>query len=274
MARAQEKDDSVYDFLYVDFRRIALFLSQFTQYGHLTSLTRTATETTASGGGMNVHVVKLDGSSAAQTSQTRQFDPQWIAPLSFLDEASKKGMIVRGLKGARIGQFVLVSGALRVLDASFMKDAWQLPAISKVIRSGQPSLPKHARPPFNPIDIVMDLLKVLPHPVQAQLDGPDFSLWCGLAPDNLVTAPSDLLLKHGIHLAGEWNILGILDAEPERADEFATTLVHAGSAAAAPTERVVATVIEALAPITRSMLGRQPSAYGVTPLLIFREVSA
>jgi hypothetical protein len=209
MARGQEGDDSVYDFLYVDAKRIASFLSQFDQYGHLTSLTRTASDTSASGGGLNIHVAKLDTSSTAQTTQTRQFDPQWLAPLSFLDQAQQRGMIVRGLANAGIGQFILASGALRVLDASFMKDAWSLPTISRTIRAAAPPH-KGPKPAVNPLDLMMDLLKVLPHPVQAQLDGPDFSLWCGLSPDSLITSPSDLMLKHGARIAGEWNILGIL----------------------------------------------------------------
>ena len=271
MAHDQSGDDSVYDFLYIDTRRIALFLSQFGQYGHLTSLTRTATETTSSGSGVNIHIAKIDGSATNQTTQTRQFDPQWMAPLSFLDQAGKRGMIIRGLAGARIGHLVLTTGALRIVDATFMKEAWTLPTIAKAIRAGHTQ--KGPKPPVNPIDIVMDLLKVLPHPVQAQLDGDGFSVWCGLSPENLLVSPSDLMLKHATHIAGEWNVLGILDAEPDRLDP-GDALASVGAVASSPTERIVATAIEALAPIARTILGRQPSAHGVTPMLIFRQVFA
>ena len=54
MALDRERDDSVYDFLYVDARRIAVFLSQFSQYGHLTTLTRAVSETSSAGGGINL----------------------------------------------------------------------------------------------------------------------------------------------------------------------------------------------------------------------------
>jgi hypothetical protein len=126
MARGLEQGDSVYDFLYVDARRIAVFLSQFNQYGHLTLLTRAASETSSTSGGVNVVAAKLDTGASEQTSQTRQFDPQWLAPLSFLDQANERGMIFRDLVQARIGQLVLVSGRLAMFDLGVMRDAWNL----------------------------------------------------------------------------------------------------------------------------------------------------
>src|SRR5436305_1846102 len=116
MAQDPEKGDSVYDFLYVDARRIAVFLSQFEQYGHLTSLTRTVSETSSASGGVSVVAAKLDTAASEQSSQTRQFDPQWLVPLAFLDKADQRGMIVRDLGDARIGQLVLISGRLAMFD--------------------------------------------------------------------------------------------------------------------------------------------------------------
>ena|ERR1700730_5384451 len=108
MARAPAKEDSVFDFLYIDALRLAHFLSQFSEFGHLTTLTRSVSETGSSSGGVNLHVAKIDTAVSGQTAQTRQFDAQWIAPLSFLDRANERGMISRGLGEARIGRLVLV----------------------------------------------------------------------------------------------------------------------------------------------------------------------
>ena len=133
MAQDPEKGDSVYDFLYVDARRIAVFLSQFGQYGHLTSLTRAELEASSTSGGLNVVAAKLDTGASEQTSQTRQFDPQWLAPLIFLDQADQRGMIVRDLANARIGKLLLVSGRLAIFDLGMLRNAWEIGAIRDVI---------------------------------------------------------------------------------------------------------------------------------------------
>ena len=45
MAQEQESRDSVFDFLYVDNRRIGLYLSQFSEFGNLTSLVQSVSTT-------------------------------------------------------------------------------------------------------------------------------------------------------------------------------------------------------------------------------------
>lgn len=276
----QQESASVYDLIYRDASRIALFLSQFDPRGLVTALkhTQEATETFASKTSgahdrgprayKNTATAEAQEGGQQRSGLERSYDPQWRNALVFLDYLTQRDLIVQDLSLARIGQFILASGSLSILDASFMKDAWPLTTVSKLIRAtkGQTKGPK---PLVDPIDLVMDLLKVLPHPLQAQLDGPGFSLWCGLAPENLVTSPSDILLKHGTKIAGVWHVLGVLDAEPDHAP--AATV--ASALADAPSDRLVASVVEGLAPMVRTLLGRQPGAHGATPLLIFREVS-
>ena len=84
-------------------------------------------------GGLNVVAAKLDTGASEQTSQTRQFDPQWLAPLIFLDQADQRGMIVRDLANARIGKLLLVSGRLAIFDLGMLRNAWEIGAIRDVI---------------------------------------------------------------------------------------------------------------------------------------------
>ena len=231
MERDQERDDSVYDFLYVDARRIARFLSQFEQFGHLTSLTRTVSESSTRGGGVNVHVAKLDGSVGTQTTQTRQFDPQWLAPLSFLDQAGQRGMIIRGLDSARIGQLVLVTGDLTVFDLSLFKELWPLQSVRSAILGAAmstegataPSPSRHERRRqerekpsssqlASPFEAGFELLKVLPHGMLAVIRHGGLDVWSSLREADMVVSPSDLLLNHGVRIAGSWAMLGIRDS--------------------------------------------------------------
>lgn len=291
MERDQGREDSVYDFLYVDESRIARFLSQFEQFGHLTSLTRTVSESSTRAGGLNVHVAKLDSSASAQTTQTRQFDPRWLAPLSFLDQAGRKGMIVRGLDNARIGQLVLITGDLTVFNLALFKELWPLPSVrSAILRAAQASNePAAGTPnrnerrrqerqkassgePPSPIEVGLELLNVLPHGMLAVVRHGSLDVWSSLREADMVVAPSDLLLNHGVRIAGSWAMLGILDALPDDpASETENVLSQITSAISLGS---LGAVIGQLAPQIRAMLGRPAAAYGMTPLLIFREVSA
>src|SRR5713226_8037314 len=91
MVPGPEKDVSVFDFLYIDSQRISLFLSQFSQYGHLTALAKSVTASSSTAGGVDIKLAKIEGTEAEQTTLSKQYDAQWIAPLTFLDQADQRG---------------------------------------------------------------------------------------------------------------------------------------------------------------------------------------
>jgi hypothetical protein len=285
MARGPGEEDSVYDFLYIDARRLAHFLSQFSDYGHLTALTRSVNETSTSSGGVNVHIAKVDTGTSAQTSQVSQFDAQWIAPLTFLDQANSRGMIARGIEEARVGRLVLVSGELAVFDLAIMQSAWSLNFIKRLLvdatrhGDGQPA-PRHERrrqerggdaAPQPPAEAALELLKLLPHRIIAATRTNGQSVWCNLREDALTIPASDLLLKHGAAISGTWSTVGVVDALPDTEDE--TQAYQLSQMNAAMSLGSLGGVIGNLAPGVRAMLGRPKEAFVMTPLLIFREVS-
>ena len=277
------REDSVYDFLYVDERRIAVFLSQFSEYGNLTSLTRSVTETSTSSGGLGVAgFAKLDQADAEQTGQTRQFDPRWLAPLRFLDEAAKKEMLVRELLVARIGQLVLPSGRLALFDLGLMRNAWEVPAIrSEIIKNAvsqqsQEDKQRSARvlrEAEKTISAGLDFLRILPHSILSSIRVGESEVWFSLREENMIVPAPELVIKHGYLIPGEWSAVGILDAVPneifpseqDQQVEYMMAALSLGS---------LWEGIATIASIARTTLGRPVSAFGMTPLLIFREVSA
>lgn len=285
--RAERDTASVYDFLYHDARRVGSFLSQFHASGLLQSVKETealgentATKSGASAGGGLPGIARGQaqfedqaGSERREASE-RTYDPLWQNARALLDFLDERDMIRRDLQSARIGQFVLVKGRLSVLDTGLMRDAWHLPTISKMIRAGAAQNPKNMKGQPQPVEVIMDLLKVLPHSTHAVLQGAHDSVWFGLDSASLITAASDLLLKHGTEIAGEWHLLGILDARPEPPKGIGWAVSEVSAASTVPEDRIVATLIEALAPIARNMFGRPPASYGATPLLVFRQVEA
>jgi hypothetical protein len=300
----EQQRDSVYDFLYHDSRRVGSFLAQFDEAGHLQQITQSENVTRGQSRGYRLAAggeIPLVGSANIDLSRTplgggsesseRVYDPLWANAREILDYPTERDMIERSLDVARIGQFVLVSGALAVLDLPMLQQLWELPIVRSTIAAGNRATPDPSRPASqmqsradrkrhrqqsskptiadNPVQFMIDIIKYLPHLIQAGIktEAGD-SVWCSLREESLVVSSADLMLKHGTVLSGIWNILGILDALPDDPGDQSPDL------SAVLEDAPLANPARALGPMVRQLMGRPTRAYGITPLLIFREVSA
>lgn len=295
---------SVFDFLYHDSRRIASFLSQFDNNGLLTGLTHSdsATKNAKRGKkfdlGGNVpllgggHVgLEIGAGESGVESLERVYDPFWANARQFLDALEDNGMIQRDVESATMGQFVLVTGRLIIADLQMLQSVWDLPAIQDALRAAmmqanseenepepanrqqrraQAKKPSKNTSANSELEMVMQLLPHLPHAGQAHLVTDDFGIWASLDVASLVGTMSDLVLKHGNKLAGDWAMLGILDGKPFDHDNILTAddMLRAGLIGQGSLTNAAVN----LGPITRQALGRPLGSYGITPLLIFREV--
>lgn len=288
--QGDQSTDSVFDFLYYDARRIASFLAQFDNSGHLTGIVQNETaqrskQSTgtlkASGGvllakasGEHSHVT---GSSYQRESQ-RVYDPTWANARAFLDHLAEHGLTNRDIGAAGIGQFVLSTGALSISDLQLMHKTWQLPSVKKQMRAGIP-VPAGNRkdrrkgeamglnqPTMDGLELFWDMVTILPHTIQARLKG-DVELWCSLHQEGLSVEASDITLKHGTNIPGDWSVLGILDARPDNRAE-SDGLVDFGDGS-----EMAVNMMGIIAPIAQNLLGRPKRCYGVTPLLVFREIT-
>lgn len=79
----------------------------------------------------------------------------------------------------------------------------------------------------------------------------------------MTTSADDLSLKHGDNIAGQWNILGILDATLEDPSEEEADLKPYTN---------VGMAISELQNMLRLQFGRPTGSYGITPVLIFRSI--
>jgi hypothetical protein len=293
--------NSVYDFLYHDVRRIGSFLAQFETYGVLQNIkasdstgrtTATKTGVAASGGIPSLaqgqaardQTVTEDERDAAE----RTYDPFWTNARTFLDYLTDRDLIITALPKARIGQFVLHSGSLSLFDFSILKIAWPLPFIKNRLLTGmqlaESAESKLTRPErrrqgkgttatdgAGVSDFAYEMLKLLPHTIQASLTDQNGSAWCILREESLVVSAADVLLKHGVSIPGSWNLLGVLDAFPishQTDTEYAADQLKAAECLGTFGE-----MIGSLAPAIAKLLGRPPDSFGMTPLLIFREIS-
>lgn len=293
--------NSVFDFLYHDGRRVASFLAQFDPSGSLTQISQgTAAEKSRQDshkleGGGSIGVAKATTSNAGEVRHRRQdeitrvYDPTWANARSFLDLTAEAGLIQPDVSAAAVGQLVLCKGSLTVKDLQLMTNLWGLPSAKQLIAAGlkqavPPALGRGAK--ANPVlkqlhdkavgaaqanrqglELFLDFVPTLPHTVQATISGEE-DVWCSLLREGLTFDPTDIILKFSERLPGEWAAIGILDALPDEPPSNEIKKVDYLSGAA------IAKLGDAIAPMVRMSLGRPYQAYGITPLLIFREVTA
>lgn len=287
--RGDLSQDSVYDFLYCDTRRIGSFLAQFDVGGHLQQVTSSESASkgykrgykvglgggaTLAGTGGNGEVNFERGPAEIGSEELqRVYDPLWSNALSLLDFLEERHLIQRDIAEASIGNFVLSSGSLSISDLQLMHRTWQLPSVKKLMRSGvtptgqnrQQRRAGAGQPAPDFLELFTDLVSILPHTIQASLTG-DAEIWCSLHQQGMTTDASDITLKHGTVIPGEWSVLGILDARPG-------AMAPSDDLDFSDGEEMAIKMMTVIAPLAKNLLGRPPRCYGVTPLLLFREIS-
>jgi hypothetical protein len=104
--------------------------------------------------------------------------------------------------------------------------------------------------------------------MHAQFLTSDGYLWASLDPENLLLPPADIVLKHGGSVSGSWKVLFIVDAYPTRptVDDSSSPELQSWDAGQA-TDGVMLAIQE-----LRKQIGRPFGWYGVTPLMIYRDI--
>jgi hypothetical protein len=90
-----------------------------------------------------------------------------------------------------------------------------------------------------------------------------------LDPDYLIGGATDLNLKHGLRVTGEWHVLGIVDCEPGSGDVTSEEIGRLCGGG----DNVFSDSVVNLWHEFREVLGRPDDCWGLTPLVIMREVA-
>jgi hypothetical protein len=131
------ENDSVFDFLYCDSRRIGLFLAQFDDSGLLEKVIqresasrgiKRSLELSVGGGAMLAGTggsgslgIKRGPSEEGSEASERVYNPLWANTITFLDCLAERDLIADDITRAGIGQFVKISGILKVIDLTIIK---------------------------------------------------------------------------------------------------------------------------------------------------------
>lgn len=265
-----QRDESLFDFLYLDRTRLASYLAQIFDDGiHLSSKKTAATgnQFTNSATGSVFGIVKAGLGSTESANETieRQFDASWSAPLSLLRELNESGFIKPFSKSLALGQMILFKGHIQVLDLRILQKLWQpvlamqaaaTPAHTEAQRKAKKQEEAQAQ-------AIARVAENLPHIIQMRAFNEEHQLWATLSPEALTVNPSDLAFKHGPSIPGQWAIVGLLDARPSIEEEMK---LPSGLG------EVELGMLQ-MALQLKHTLGRNFQDYGITPIAVYREVA-
>lgn len=271
MAQEQPSIDSIYDFIYLDTKRLTSFLAQLDDDGVLLSIKKTRHINEEQ---KNLGSVGLTGTRAATEDNTilgkqseKHYDSSIVAMYDVINRLDELGFIKKSLSATAMGQLLLCSGTITFHDIRMMRDLWD-PVMkmffnqqaTQAASRQQKDLLKNKAKEF---ESIKSILTALPHALLMTLFSQGESLWSSLEEEHLKINSDDITLKHGANFAGQWHVLGILDAKPD--DGFTVPR---------KTGNELFDGLSEMLSMIRATLGRPSDAYGITPVAIFRTVSA
>lgn len=286
MVRAPGKVDSIYDFIYVDARRIAVLVSQLNggSDGVLVELTRDTKTASGTDGSVNLHIAKLGVNETGTVGLTKKFDPQWLAPLLLLDLANDQDLINRDAASAHLGELVLFQGELEIRDfrttravlsaeslksrlANTLKmDNKELLSIVGVEEGKEPTRAQMSAARLATIQMIIEIIGAMPGRAQVILK-PEMGgrAWGVLREEGMIVSHEEIALTHGSSIPGTWISIGLLDARPDAEPPDAPSVL--------PTPEGFINTSTALNLMARKFVGRPYETYAITPLMIFRDIA-
>lgn len=281
---ADSSDPSVFDFLYSDAQRIGSLLAQF-EPGLLLGRVqedegeRGKVERAHRAGSVDLQLIGAEKGTEVESGVrktvriAKSFDPYWANARALLDYLSEHDLIKTGIPYARLGEIVLCKGRAWILDSTdvhqlYGKEGFRSAAQNNLALRA-PQIPNFS---WDQVDIDYEVVANMAGQVQFQIrDGFIYDVWATLRPEGLVTPATELAAKHGPILEGEWQLLGVKDANPDSEDQKAKLARVEALNKAIEGRPYMADAI-ALSWAAKNMFGRPAGSYGVTPLLIFRKI--
>lgn len=284
------KKPILYDFLYHDFKRIASFLSQFDDFGHLQQVTKqdnykTGSVSTKTGTVKASVPGVIEGSlnktrspsEEEQDNLEKRYDPLWINALNFLTHLENIQILHNDINKARIGQFIKIRGELEIIDFNFVKNCFASSDLVNFIqgsnnnfsnRTERRSKRKHENDEFK---FMQSIMSIVPYSLQGIINLMDTSkVWFTLDPVFMGSQVSDISLKYGSKLDGKWSIVGIMDVALVNHEK--STNNDSIDSDGNQTETLWSSISSCLS-VIREIIGRPLNTPSITPLLIYREIT-
>ncbi|MCE0845998.1 hypothetical protein LVQ79_10620 [Buttiauxella sp. A2-C1_F] len=272
MAQGSQSTDSLFDYFYVDKERVSALTAQLFPSGVLNTVKQTSLESENDlkemKAGLPLVGARMNASEAWSRGQERVFDSTWSVPLNLLDKLSETGRIKTSLNDAKLGDLVLIKGMMKIFDAQMVHLC--MPIVKKIKinelkNEKTPQVKIALKKEIADLENAEEMVKILPPTTHIDFADSCGNLsWMSVEPTNLTTTLSDVSLKYGPFIPGEWCILSIVDA-------YADDNKLDNPDAPYPTvSNDLKRGMEPMLLMMKGLMGRPSGSFGITPLIIFR----
>lgn len=267
MAQESQNVDCIYDFIYLDSKRLTSFLAQLDDDGVLLSIKNTnkvedeKNSLLSAGVNMGTRASKESNETVSEQSE-RHYDSSVSVLYSAMDKLNDLGFIRKNINDTAIGQLLLCSGTITFQDIRMMRNLWD--PMMKFVANLEQGNHKQKQEKQKEMELYKSIFEALPHALLMTFMSENECLWSSLEEEHLKINSDDITLKHGANFAGQWRMLGILDAKPNGKSENTTP-----PAIGNPFFDGLVQVLDSI----REMIGRPSTYYGITPIAIFRIVT-
>lgn len=266
------------DFLYADHERVASLLAQINGSGALTGTEEMAgtKKTGRTKGDVKLGIASVGGDSGRdwQKEVRRTFDPLW----------TNSGKLIEHFQGQeapsrlQVGQTVILEGRLLAYDLSLLSSMMKTSAVEHLIAAGiddDPELSnRSSKHKSNAKDkkatVIRELLNSFGLGFGFVLVSEVGHFWFSVKKEYLSLYDLDIPLKFPAHISGTWQALGVVDALPNDHVEGLQDVIDMNIDGLLPP--AVFNMMELIGTMA-GMFGRPITAYGLSPLVVFREIS-
>lgn len=261
----------IMDFLYIDKKRLSIYLSQINKVGHATSVKKNQSSssynTSTFEGSLKFAGAKYQDQDSITDGNEVIYDTSWSFAVNAINEIRKE--IKFDEKNLRIGQLFESTFFINIIDIKLLNEMMDLireeayardeSEFNEFMRKRKINDKEHR----SKFDILIDSFSRIPPSMQLYALGEKFLAWSTLDRDGMIVNPNDLHLKHGTKIAGAWDIIAIIDCLPRPPNSWNMK------------EYVNNDIINNIPQMMENMrhqLGRPDNFLGITPLAIFRKL--
>lgn len=266
------------DFLYADHERVASLVSQIEGVGALVGYERNYEKEKSHGGKAGLSLPVVSGERAGSVNYNKQlrqeFDPLWMNSKKLVDTVAERSRL--GPDEYDYGSLVTLRGKLICLDQSFLSDLLKSDGVIDSIAQGlemessNRSGKVQKKEKNDLAKTIKDFLQSLPLGIVFILFCDNNAFWFNVKRDYLALQALDIPLKFPVAIGGEWHVTGLIDALPQ--DHANVLAVFEGMTDKLVFPQAFSILTQLVVPLV-GLFGRPADAYGLSPVVIHREIS-
>lgn len=262
---AGEPKATLYDFAYIDRERAKSLTAQlFSGLNTSVQKNNTITESSTTEGGINVGVTgKHSYTSLSSIGDSKIYDPHDLSHMDLVNGLREEGYLKENPSTCHVGDIILVAGQLSIVNFDAIKPVLNLLTDTKkkknTLKDGiLQKIPQAEASKF--ADTLDFAMHIVPMTIQVYFKTNNQTIWGMIDGANSREPIGNVALKYGPAFPGIWYMLAIVDVVGDSMPDISSI---------PESMRGLIGIIDTLRPL----FGRPTELMGVTPLLLFRELS-